>query len=69
MTPTVDSDLLQLDVVLRNRVGGCHGQPLRELNLELWWMKTCEVSSYAAYEMRGDRFAHLQRQRWAVEGW
>jgi hypothetical protein len=35
MTPTFDSDLLQLDVVPRNRAGGCHGRPLREHNLEL----------------------------------
>jgi hypothetical protein len=69
MTPTVDSDLLQLDVVPRKRAGGCHGWPLREHKLELWWTKMCGVSSYVAYETRGDRFAHIRRRRRAVEGW
>jgi hypothetical protein len=61
--------LLQLGDALRHSASGCHGWPLRELKLKLWWMKTCEASSYAAYETRGIHFAHLQRWRWSVESW
>jgi hypothetical protein len=67
MILTVNNGLLQLDDVPRNRVGSCHGRPLREL--KLWWTKVCEVSSYATYEMTGNRFAQLRRQRHTVEGW
>jgi hypothetical protein len=45
--------LLQLGDALRHSAGGCHGRPFWELKLKLWWMKTCEVSSYVAYVMRG----------------
>jgi hypothetical protein len=61
--------LLQLGDALRHNVDGYHGWPLRELKLELWWTKTCVVSSYTAYETRGICFAHLHQRRWSVESW
>jgi hypothetical protein len=52
--------LLQLDDTVRNRASDYHGRALRDLKLELWWMKMCKVSSYATYEKRGNCFPHLE---------
>jgi hypothetical protein len=54
----VGNDSSSLDSASENRARRCHGRPLRELKLELWWTKMCEVSSYATYETSGICFLY-----------